>query len=112
MKDPVLEKLESRKYRLTEDWVVNVKSRSFLLKAGYTTNGITAPKFFRNLMGDGVNEKETWCAIFHDWCFTPNIEMSRKDADELFCDLMKQYKIPLWKRFLMCNVVKIYSSLK
>ena len=108
---PSLQRLPNGHYKLLSDWVVVVGDEIFLLEKKYTTNGITAPNWVKELLGDKVTDKETWCAVFHDWLFK-HTDRSDKECDDLFIKLMVQFNVPTWKRIAMGVSVKIYSFLK
>jgi hypothetical protein len=108
---PQLKRLANGHYRVRKPWTVNLSGRQWLVPAGYTSNGITAPDFLKNSLGDGVEFKETWSAVFHDWLFTqPGV--TRTQADKLFYDLMIAYGVPAEKAKLMYTTVSTYSLTK
>jgi len=108
---PKLEKLQNGHYRVLEDWSLNVSNRNFVVESGYTSNGITAPSYVKALLGDNINAPETWSAVFHDWCFTQEY-LTRAQADDLFIQLMRDYRINAQKVSLMGTTVKGYSLYK
>lgn len=108
---PRLKRLENGHYRVRKPWLVELNGRRWLVPAGYSTNGITAPQKLKKSLGDGVDRPETWAAIFHDWLFTqPGI--SRAQADGLFYDLLIAYGVPQERAKLMYTTVKLYSISK
>jgi len=108
---PMLRRLENGHYRVKRPWTVNLNGRQWRVQKGYTCNGITGPASLRGPMGDGVDQPETWAAIFHDWLFTqPGI--SRAEADQLFHDLLVAYGVPAQKANLMYTAVRAYSLTK
>jgi len=62
-------------------------------------------------LGDGVEYRETWAAVFHDWLFTQP-DISRTQADRMFYDLLITYGIPAQKAKLMYITVAAYSLKK
>lgn len=108
---PRLKRLRNGHYRLLQPWTVELNSRRWVVPAGYSTNGITAPDFLKKSLGDGVDRPETWSAVFHDWLFTqPGI--SRDEADRMFYDLLIAYHVPAERAKLMYTTVKLYSISK
>ncbi len=108
---PKLKRLANGHYRIRKPWTVDLNGRRWLVPAGYSTNGITAPGKLKKLLGDGVDRPETWGAIFHDWLFTqPGI--SRSQADGMFYDLLIAYGVPEQRAKLMHTSVKLYSMSK
>ncbi len=108
---PQLKKIRNGHYRVRKPWTVELKGRRWVVPAGYTSNGITAPDRLKASMGDGVQFKETWAAVFHDWLFTqPGI--SRSQADGMFYDLLVAYGVSPQKAKLMYTTVAAYSLSK
>ena len=108
---PKLKRLENGHYRVTKPWTVVIGGREWLVQKGYTSNGITGPSAIKKTMGDGVEFKETWAAVFHDWLFTqPGV--SRAQADRMFKDLLLAYGVPAQKAEMMYNTVALYSISK
>ena len=108
---PNLERLPNGHYRMLNDWQVRVNNRQFTVQQGYTSNGITGPQSAKTFMGDHVNAPETWCAMFHDWCFTQNY-LTRQQADDYFVALLYSYDVPAYKIKIMETTVKSYSTYK
>ena len=108
---PQLKKLPNGHYRVRKPWTVTLEGRQWQVPAGYTSNGITAPSFIKSSLGDGVQLKETWSAVFHDWLFTqPGI--TRAQADRMFYELMIAYRVAADKAKLMYDAVAAYSLTK
>ncbi len=108
---PDLKRLPNGRYRVRKPWTVDLNGRRWVVRKGYTCNGITAPDSIKKRLGDGVEHPETWAAVFHDWLFTqPGI--SRSTADRLFLDLMLAYGVPREKARLMHTSVSAYSLSK
>jgi len=108
---PKLKRLANGHYRVRKPWTVNLGGRVWLVPAGYTSNGITAPASMKASLGDGVGRPETWAAVFHDWLFTQK-GISRSQADSMFYDLLVAYGVPAGKARLMHAVVSAYSASK
>ncbi len=108
---PQLKKLANGHYRVRKPWTVNLGGRQWQVPAGYSSNGLTVPSFLKGSLGDGVQYKETWSAVFHDWLFTqPGV--TRAQADRMFYDLMIAYGVSAEKARLMYNTVAAYSLTK
>ncbi len=108
---PQLKRLENGHYRVTKPWTVELNGRKWQIQKGYTSNGITGPSSVRKSIGDGVQFKETWAAVFHDWLFTqPGV--TRAQADQTFYDLLIAYGVPETKARLMFTTVSAYSLTK
>jgi hypothetical protein len=108
---PELKRLKNGHYYVRQPWTIELNGRSWTVPRGYTSNGITAPAAMKKSLGDGVEFRETWAAVFHDWLFTqPGI--SRALADHTFHDLLLAYGVPADKAWLMYSTVSAYSLTK
>lgn len=108
---PELKRLKNGFYYVRKPWTVELNGRRWVIPRGYTSNGITAPAALKNSLGDGVEYRETWAAVFHDWLFTqPGI--SRSLADHTFYDLLLAYHVPAEKARMMFTTVSAYSFAK
>lgn len=108
---PVMKRLGNGRFRVRKPWTIRLAGRTWLLPAGYTTNGITGPSWMKRSLGDGVDHPETWAAVFHDWLFTqPGI--TRKQADGMFHDLLIAYGVSPLKARFMHSGVATYSASK
>lgn len=108
---PDLVRLKNGRYRLRSPWKVALNGRHWQIQRGYTSNGITAPGKLKATFGDGVAHPETWAAMFHDWLFTqPGV--TRRQADQLFYDLLIAYGVPRSKARIMYSTVAAYSISK
>lgn len=108
---PELKRLKNGHYYVRQPWTVELNGRRWVVPRGYSSNGITGPGVLRKSLGDGVEHRETWAAVFHDWLFTqPGI--SRTVADQTFYDLLLAYGVPADKARLMFTTVSAYSLSK
>ena len=104
---PLLKQLANGRYRVRQPWTVELDGKRWTVPKGYTTNGITAPAFIKKQLGDGVQYKETWAAVFHDWLFTqPGVK--RSEADSTFHHLLLAYGVPAGKARMMYTTVAAY----
>lgn len=108
---PDLKRLRNGHYRVKSDWSIDLDGRRWVVRKGYTSNGITAPAAIKARLGDGVDRPETWAAVFHDWLFTQP-DMSRNRADRLFHEALLAYGVSAEKARLMHATVSAYSLSK
>ncbi|MES2438356.1 MAG: DUF1353 domain-containing protein [Verrucomicrobiota bacterium] len=108
---PRLKRLANGHYKVRKPWTVDIGGRRWLVPAGYTSNGITAPARVKASLGDGVDHPETWAAVFHDWLFTQK-GLTRAQADRIFHELLIAYGVPAGKAGLMHTIVSAYSVSK
>ncbi len=108
---PDLKRLPNGHYRVRQPWTVEINGHVWQVQKGYTSNGITAPDYLKKNLGDGIQYKETWAAVFHDWLFT-QAGVSRAQADRTFYDLLIAYGISKTKAELMYTTVSAYTLTK
>lgn len=108
---PVLVRLPNGHYRVRRDWHLSFNGHRYVVPAGYSSNGITAPARLKATLGDGVEYRETWAAVFHDWLFTRPGNV-RSEADRRFYELLLAYGVEPGKAKLMYSTVSAYSLSK
>jgi hypothetical protein len=108
---PELVRLPNGQYRVRRDWHLNFNDHRYVVPAGYSSNGITAPARLKAALGDGVKYRETWAAVFHDWLFTRAGNV-RTEADRRFYELLLAYGVDPGKAKLMYSTVSAYSLSK
>lgn len=108
---PVLKQLKNGDYFVRQPWTVELDGHRWVVPRGYHSNGITAPAALKRTLGDGLEFRETWAAVFHDWLFTqPGV--TRAQADKWFYDLLVAYGVSERKATLMFTTVSAYSASK
>lgn len=94
-------------YVLTEDFVVTVGGRQFIIPAGSVTDLASTPKFLWNLLPpSGIYEA---AAVAHDyWCSTAIAkgELTSHEADGFFRDLMGEAGVGFYTRWVMWAAVR------
>lgn len=108
---PELKRLANGHYKVRKPWTVDIGGRLWLVPAGYSSNGITAPASVKASLGEGIDHPETWAAVFHDWLFTQK-GVTRAQADQTFHELLIAYGVPAGKAGLMYTFVSAYSATK
>lgn len=108
---PELKRLKNGHYYVRQPWTVELNGRRWVVPKGYSSNGLTAPAALKKSLGDGVEFRETWAAVFHDWLFTqPGV--SRSQADHAFYELLLAYGVPAEKARMMFTTVSAFSLSK
>ena len=105
---PDLKRLKNGHYRVRKPWKVTLEGRVYHIPAGYTSNGITGPAALKGQLGDGVEFRETWAAVFHDWLFTQK-GVERVEADQTFHRLLLAYGVSSTKAGFMFTTVSAYT---
>ncbi len=89
----------------------------FEVKAGFTTDLASVPRIFRSLIPQVGRHLQA--AIVHDWCYENIVEgladgdraiMTRKEADLLFLEGMKEAGVSWLKRKLMYWAVRVAGA--
>lgn len=90
------------KYVLTEDFVVTVAGRQFIIPAGTVTDLATTPRLLWNLLPPtGIYEA---AAVAHDYWCSEGIargELTSREADAYFRDMMGEAGVGLIRRWIM-----------
>jgi hypothetical protein len=98
------------KYVLTEDFVVTVGGRQFIIPVGAVTDLATTPKILWNLLPPtGIYES---AAVAHDWWCSDGIaqgELTAREADGYFRDMMGEAGVGLCTRWVMWAAVRAAS---
>jgi len=96
------------KYVLTEDFVVTVGGRQFIIPMGTVTDLATTPRFLWNFLPpSGIYEA---AAVAHDyWCSTgiARGELTSREADGYFRDLMGEAGVGFCTRWVMWAGVRL-----
>ncbi len=87
------------------------------------TDGASIPRFFWRLMGPPMDSKYVMAAVIHDagymdeleWAYKEDGEWviedhTRKEVDQLFLALMKDLRVPWWRRRLMYLAVRWFGG--
>ena len=94
-------------YVLTEDFVVTVAGRQFIIPVGSVTDLASTPKILWNLLPpSGIYEA---AAVAHDyWCSTAIAkgELTSHEADGYFRDLMGEAGVGWYTRWVMWAAVR------
>jgi hypothetical protein len=95
--------------------------RSWRLKRGFKYKGIhiprgfvfdfaSIPKLFWSLVGSPATGKHRLCAIPHDYIYYKQ-HYTRKFADKLFAECLKDKGVSWWKRTMMYWAVRIFGRI-
>lgn len=76
---------------------------------GFICDGASIPKFFYRVIGHPFQTKFILAAVIHDYLYATH-EYDKNFSDKLFLKLLKQAKVPMWKRQLMYYSVKWFGK--
>jgi hypothetical protein len=107
----LVEPISSVLWRTHGDLVVEVSGQTFTVPSGYVTDFATVPRIAVWLIPRfGAY---TIAAVFHDWLLTHELPAGRvtaREADALFLAVLRDLKVPPYRRALMWTGVR-YGSL-
>jgi len=116
-KHPALRPMDS-KYKFTTVDRIDV---SYIEDSWGEAERITVPMYFRTDLA--TVPRLFWsivppfghhivAAIVHDYCVEKKLTTTRKEADQLFYELMKRYGVKWWRRHLMYQCVRMFGKKK
>ncbi len=94
------------KWQLTKVLIYETLSGNLIIvPQGFISDGASIPRFFWRLIGSPWSGKYGRAAVVHDFmCFSK--EFTRKQADIVFYESMKELGVPYWKRKIMYFAVR------
>ena len=106
MEELSVKKVGEQVYILLED--LEVESLGFRIKVlkGFDFDAASIPKMFWSIIGSPFTGNYTTPAAIHDGLYAGEI-LDRKVCDDIFLDLMKQYKVSYVRRYTMYWAVRL-----
>ncbi len=87
---------------------VGVKVQSVVVPKGFVTDFASVPWIFRLVFP--ATGKYGAATLVHDYMtMTRETPFTRKEADQIFYDLMRQHGVKSWKAKLMYGAVRLYA---
>lgn len=93
-------------YELFDDFPFAVNGDRYVIPKFFTWNGASIPRFAWPFLQTPFNPKIIMASLVHDWMYTTHF-LSRKDADLLFIEILKQKNVPTWKRRVMYRALRV-----
>ena len=78
-----------------------------LIPIGFKSDLASVPRFFWRLIAP--HECSLEAALAHDWVYRKGLGYTRKKADLMLRDLMRQHKVPKWRRVLAYRGVRLFA---
>ncbi len=123
-KQPEITPLPSKRgplYRLLEEQISNDDEYSIIVPKGFVYDGASVPQWAWSITGllpDGINRR---AALFHDWIYANDgkeiamvvdgeiifRDFTRREADELFREMLKTDGVSYFKRNLQYYAVRV-----
>jgi len=103
---------------------IGESGKLYLLAKDFTAHGITVPKGFRYdgasvpkiawLVGLGRDGVHRAASLIHDWLYVNDGEIdegsyTRKQADDLFRDMLKEYGVKSWHVFVAYRATRLFG---
>ena len=102
-----------KKWILKKKYSYKVNNRIIEVPANFITDLASIPKIFQNIF-EPAGKNYTRAALIHDYLYSKNCiytDISRKEADKIFFNIMKERGVPFWKRHLMFIAVRVFGGL-
>lgn len=104
-----IEKINTKEYRLLEDYARLSLSVGVTCKKGLVFDGASIPKSLWNKVGSPFTGNYTNAALIHDGLYKTH-KTDKQTADSIFLDLMKVDKVGYFKRHTMYYAVKWFGK--
>ena len=101
-----VKKIGKQSYLLLEDITVNSLGYEIKLLKGFDFDAASIPKIFWSIIGSPFTGNYTTPAAIHDGLYAGEV-LDRKVCDDIFLDLMKQYKVSYVIRYAMYWAVRL-----
>ena len=85
------------------------QGKSYVVPKGFVSDGCSVPQMFWGLIAPCIDGRTIRAAIIHDWLYSTAI-LSRKQADEIFLQLMIEDDFSTWKAYTCYYAVRIFGS--
>ena len=106
MEELSVKKVGEQTYILLEDITVNSLDYQIKLLKGFDFDAASIPQIFWSIIGSPFTGNYTTPAAIHDGLYAGEI-LDRKVCDDIFLDLMKQYKVSYLRRYAMYWAVRL-----
>ena len=100
-----------KKLILKKKYSYKINNRIIEVPANFITDLASIPKILWNIF-EPAGENYTRAALVHDYLYSKNCiytDISRKEADQIFLEIMKERGVPFWKRHLMHKAVRMFG---
>lgn len=91
---------EGDQHKLLDDWTVLFNADTYLVPAGFVTDGASIPKTLRWLCGSPYRAPRLYAALVHDWLYSGgDPEATRAEADAIFRDMQIALGVSRFKAY-------------
>lgn len=92
--------------KLLEPLVITVNEKSYVVEAGYLSDGMSCPRVCWSLVSPAIDNRTIRAAIGHDWLYENHV-CTRKEADDWFYDNMVADGFPKFRAYMAWLGVRI-----
>ena len=101
-----VEKIDDQRFILLEKVTAFSLCYRITINKGFDFDGASIPKPLWSIIGSPFTGNYVMAALFHDGLYAGEV-LDRKVCDDIFLDLMKQYKVSYVKRYAMYLAVRL-----
>ena len=82
---------------LRQELVIKFNGKMFIVPAGFECDGASVPRFLWSSVSPAIDPRTIRAAVVHDYLYRNAPEnWTRKDADELFYDFIREDGLSWW----------------
>ena len=101
--------IDDKYWEVLEEYSYETSKGLVVVPKGFRTDYASVPKIFRNIIN--TYGDHTRAAVIHDWLYRNGhkLGVSRKEADKVFLEVMKEQGVGFFKRQLMYRAVRSFG---
>ena len=107
--DTILRRIDSNSWELIAPLIYENEKFKVTLLPGLKTDGASIPKVMWTLIGSPMMGRYVGPALIHDGLYASKL-ITRREADDLFMDMMVESKVGWLKRHLIHKAVKWFGG--
>lgn len=107
----ILTTTNGEKFILEKTYKYKVNGLVITIPEGFETDLASVPKVFRNIV-NSYGKNYTRASIVHDWLYSKecDIDITRKQADDIFLQIMKERGVNFIKRQAIYLAVRTFGK--
>lgn len=102
--------VDEEKWRLLDDYHVEINGMRFTVPAGFVTDGASIPRFLWRVCGHPMTARRFPIAVFHDYAYTGALGLTRQLADEIYSAGLVALGFPAWKAKLEYYALRLFGG--
>lgn len=106
----LLKDLKNSKFQLISEYVYRTKKYIIKVPEGFITDFASVPQVFNIFIQP--HGKHSPASVVHDWLYSKecNLILSRREADTIFLEILKEEKVSVIKCYIMFLTVRIFGG--